>query len=147
MKQVTTNVFCDGHLARNASDEVSAQTIALAVNDEVPVSLDLCPACMVEYVEPLRKLMATFGEPIRLSTPKKRTRKASAPAGAAPAASGPAKKAASPTAKKGSKNEPTAAEVRAWAVQNDVPVPSTGRVPRSAYEAYAEAKGKARAKA
>lgn len=148
MKQVTTNVFCDSHLARNASEEVVAQSVMLVVDDEGPFSLDLCPECRNDLVEPLRKLLATYGEPV-VTAVKKRTQRKTRVAAAAPEPSGPAKKkattakASKPASKraKAKVKGPTAADVRAWAAENNIEVVSHGRVPSVVWDQYREAKG------
>jgi hypothetical protein len=146
MKQVITNTWCDVHMA-NRSEEVHGLTMQLAIDDEGPVTLDLCAECITEFVDPLRKLMATFGQPALAAPPKKRRQvKSTTPIAAAPPAA-PAKSKSKSKRRSSSKAGPSAAEVRAWAATEGLEVPRTGRVPRAVYEAYSAAHAKTKAKA
>lgn len=167
MKEVITNTWCDAHKARDVSEEVHGLTMTLAIDDEGPQTLDLCAECITEFVDPLKKLLATFGQPVEVTpAPKKRRRQsgAAAPAPAAPATpaapekstsasnstssstSKPAKKAAS-KGKSGKAKTATPAEIRAWAVDQGLQIPAVGRIPQDVREAFEASGGKAPAKA
>lgn len=157
MKEVITNTWCDAHKARDVSEEVHGLTMTLAIDNEGPMTLDLCADCITEFVDPLKKLMATFGQPVELPTTPKRTRarKASSPAPVAPApapekpaeassakaSTKPAKKAAAKSGKNKAKG-PQPAEIRAWAIAQGMAIPDRGRIPQDVREAYIAAGGK-----
>lgn len=72
-------------------------------------------------------------EPQHDEVAKRRTRKASTAKKAAPSRKSSTRKSARKTA------SPTPAEIRAWALENNVPVSSTGRVGKETRQAYLEA--------
>jgi hypothetical protein len=140
MKQVLTNVWCDVHLNRAASEEVHAMSVVIAIDDDGPVSVDMCAECVTEFIDPLRKLMATYGEPAEPAAPKKRTRRQAA---ATPAPEPKASKSSTKSSRKAKKTEPTAAQIRAWALENGYVVPDRGRIPQDVREAFIASGGKA----
>jgi hypothetical protein len=151
VKEVITNTWCDAHKAKDVSEEVHGLTMTLVIDTEGPMTLDLCADCITEFVDPLKKLMATFGQPVELPTaPKRRARKVASSPAPAPerpadasekASTKPAKKAAAKRSKNKAKG-PTPAQIRAWAVDQGMAIPDRGRIPADVREAFIAAGGK-----
>lgn len=131
MKETITNTWCDTHASRG--EEVHGLTMRVTIDDEGPLEIDLCAECITELVDPLRKTIATFGQPVT-DGPRRRARKqASAPAPT------PAKKSSSSRSSRAKSAKVSPAEVRAWAIENGHELPNRGRIPQDIQQAYDEA--------
>jgi uncharacterized C2H2 Zn-finger protein len=55
--------WCDIHLAKD--EQVVASSVRAALDNGMPMDLDLCEACDKELVEPLRLALIEYGQPVR----------------------------------------------------------------------------------
>lgn len=63
MKQVTTTTYCDSCAARGVQTAIdNSVSLPLSVGASGPQTLDLCEPCDKELVEPVRLLLAEYGQ-------------------------------------------------------------------------------------